>query len=60
MVVLGGGAVDRLLPLEESEAGGLVAGVLGAEGIDVRVGARATHVGPDGRRFALTLANGRS
>lgn len=51
-------ALDRLLPAEEPEAGDLVAGVLAAEGIAVSVGARATHVGPEGRRFAVALAGG--
>ena len=51
-------AADRLLPLEEPEAGELLAEVLGEEGIDVRVGAQATRVSRDGYRFALSLADG--
>ncbi len=37
-------AADQLLPLEEPEAGGLIADTLMAEGIDVRVGAQASGV----------------
>ncbi len=51
-------AADRLLALEEPEAGELLAEVLGGEGIDVRVGAQATRVRRDGYRFALSLADG--
>ncbi len=51
-------ALDRLLPPEEPESGQLLAGVLRAEGIDVRVGVRAERVSRDGRRYAVTLAGG--
>jgi len=48
----------RLLPLEEPEAGELVAQVLADEGIDVRVGVRAAEVRRDGFRYAVGLADG--
>ncbi len=51
-------AAERLLPLDEPEAGEIVAGVLAAEGVDVRVGARAQRVERDGRRFAVVLDGG--
>jgi pyruvate/2-oxoglutarate dehydrogenase complex dihydrolipoamide dehydrogenase (E3) component len=51
-------ALPRLLPLEEPEAGDLLAGVFTREGIAVRAGARAEHAGHDGRRFTVTLAGG--
>lgn len=51
-------ALDRLLPLDEPEAGELVAGVLRGEGIDVRVGARAASVRRDGHRYAVLLEDG--
>ncbi|MFJ2580832.1 dihydrolipoyl dehydrogenase family protein [Kitasatospora aureofaciens] len=48
-------ALDRLLPAEEPETGALLAEVLGAEGIAVRTGARATGVRHDGDGFRLSL-----
>jgi pyruvate/2-oxoglutarate dehydrogenase complex dihydrolipoamide dehydrogenase (E3) component len=51
-------ALDRLLPLEEPEAGALIARVLAAEGIKVHPGVRATNVDFDGQGFAVSLADG--
>jgi pyruvate/2-oxoglutarate dehydrogenase complex dihydrolipoamide dehydrogenase (E3) component len=51
-------ALPRLLPLEEPEAGELLAGVFTREGIAVRAGARAERAGHDGRQFTVTLAGG--
>lgn len=42
-------AADRLLPPEEPESGELLAEVLRREGVEVRVGARVSSVGYDGR-----------
>lgn len=48
-------AADRLVPLEEPEAGALLAEVFAAEGIDVRTGASVTKVSaiPDGARIEI-------
>ena len=51
-------AMDRLLPLEEPEAGALVGAVFADEGIDVRVGVGAASVAFDGGAFTVTLADG--
>ncbi|UQA91292.1 dihydrolipoyl dehydrogenase family protein [Streptomyces halobius] len=51
-------ATDRLLPAEEPETGSLLTDVLGAEGITVRTGARATRVRHDGDTFTLSLDGG--
>ncbi len=51
-------ALDHLLPLEEPEAGQLLAEVLAGEGVDVRVGVQAEHVAREGHRFALELGGG--
>lgn len=51
-------ALDRLLPMEEPEAGRLLADVLSAEGIEVCVGAPAERVERDGNRFAVNLPGG--
>ncbi|HSL58478.1 MAG TPA: NAD(P)/FAD-dependent oxidoreductase [Acidimicrobiales bacterium] len=51
-------AMDRLLPLEEPEAGELVAEVLEAEGIGVRVGVSASGVSHTDDRFTVELADG--
>ncbi len=51
-------AADRLLPLEEPQAGDLLADVFRSEGIEVIVGAAASHVGYDGK-FQIALADGR-
>jgi len=51
-------AADRLLPMDEPEAGTMLADVFGRDGIAVMVGAAAAGVGHDGRRFTLTLSGG--
>lgn len=51
-------ALDRLLPLEEPEAGFLLADVLGSEGVSVVTGTAAANVFHDGS-FHVTLADGR-
>src|SRR5579859_6838033 len=51
-------ALPRLLPIEEPEAGELLAGVFAREGITVRSGARAEQVGYDGSQFTVSLAGG--
>ena len=51
-------AMDRLLPLEEPEAGQLIAEVFGRGGITVRAGAGAERVAFDGGEFAVTLPGG--
>ncbi|MEV6106616.1 NAD(P)/FAD-dependent oxidoreductase [Streptomyces sp. NPDC051940] len=48
-------AQDRLLPLDEPEAGELIAGVLEREGLHVRTGARVSGVAHDDGGFHLTL-----
>lgn len=52
-------ALDQLLPLEEPEAGALLADVLARDGVAVNTGARATSVAHDGSQFSLTLEDGR-
>jgi pyruvate/2-oxoglutarate dehydrogenase complex dihydrolipoamide dehydrogenase (E3) component len=52
-------ALDRLLPLDEPEAGGLLAEVFDREGIIVHTGARATRVSHDGE-FTLEFDGARS
>jgi pyruvate/2-oxoglutarate dehydrogenase complex dihydrolipoamide dehydrogenase (E3) component len=49
---------DRLLPLEEPEAGDVVAKVFGREGIRVCTGQHATEAGHDGGAFTLALGSG--
>ncbi len=51
-------ALDRLLPLEEPEAGQLLAEVFRGEGVDVVTGTAASDVSYDGK-FQVKLANGR-
>jgi pyruvate/2-oxoglutarate dehydrogenase complex dihydrolipoamide dehydrogenase (E3) component len=51
-------AAERLLPMEEPEAGDLLADVFRNEGIDVVTGAAATGVSYDGK-FRVVLAGGR-
>jgi pyruvate/2-oxoglutarate dehydrogenase complex dihydrolipoamide dehydrogenase (E3) component len=51
-------ALDRLLPLEEPEAGQTVAAVLEREGVTVRVGTGAVGASKDGNGIALKLATG--
>ncbi len=50
--------LDRLLPLEEPEAGELVAKVFAAEGIGVHVGHFASRVSHADGTFIVELANG--
>jgi pyruvate/2-oxoglutarate dehydrogenase complex dihydrolipoamide dehydrogenase (E3) component len=51
-------AAGQLLPLEEREAGELLARVFAAEGIGVGVGAAAAAVSHDGAAFNVRLAGG--
>jgi pyruvate/2-oxoglutarate dehydrogenase complex dihydrolipoamide dehydrogenase (E3) component len=51
-------AAERLLPMEEPEAGDLLADVFRNEGIDLVTGAAATGVSYDGK-FRVVLAGGR-
>ena len=51
-------ALDRLLPLEEPEAGNLLADVFRSEGVDVVTGTAAASVSYDGK-FRVSLTNGR-
>ena len=51
-------AAGRLLPLEEPEAGDLLAEVFGREGIGVHVGKHATGVGHNEGRFTVTIDGG--
>lgn len=53
-------AADRLVPLEEPEAGKLLAEVFQKEGISVITGTGATQVDHDGSQFHVLLADGRS
>ncbi|HSV65152.1 MAG TPA: NAD(P)/FAD-dependent oxidoreductase [Mycobacteriales bacterium] len=48
-------AQDRLLAVEEPEACELLARVFAAEGIEVRLGARAQRVSHDGTAFTVTV-----
>jgi pyruvate/2-oxoglutarate dehydrogenase complex dihydrolipoamide dehydrogenase (E3) component len=48
-------ALPNLLPMEEPEAGILLARILEAEGVDVRVGLRAVAVEKQGDQIAVTL-----
>lgn len=51
-------ALDRLVPLEEPEAGEVLAGVFTEEGIGVRTGARATSVAAAGDGVHVELEDG--
>ncbi|MDZ7679628.1 MAG: NAD(P)/FAD-dependent oxidoreductase [Acidimicrobiales bacterium] len=51
-------ALDRLVPLEEPEAGEVLAGVFTEEGIGVRTGARATSVAAAGDGVRVELEGG--
>ncbi len=51
-------ALDRLLPGDEPEVGPVLAEVLAAEGVDVRVGVKASEVHRDGARVAVALEDG--
>ncbi len=53
-------ALERLLPLEEPEAGALVADVLRREGIDVVTGVMASRVDHHTDGFAVHLSDGRT
>ena len=52
-------AASRLLPLEEPEAGSLLADVLEHEGVTVITGIGATRIDHDGRQFAVRLGDDR-
>lgn len=52
-------AVPRLVPLEEPEAGALLAEVFTHEGITVVTGTGATQIDHDGTAFQVQLADGR-
>lgn len=52
-------AATRLLPLEEPEAGSLLADVLEHEGVTVITGIGATRVDHDGHQFAVQLGDDR-
>jgi len=51
-------AADQLLPMEEPEAGALLADVLAREGLHLLPGAAVRQVSHDGRRFSITTGNG--
>lgn len=51
-------ALDRLLPGDEPEVGPVLAEVLAAEGVDVRVGVKVSEVHRDGARVAVALEDG--
>ena len=51
-------ALGQLVPVEEPEAGELLAALFCAQGIGVRAGAAATHVGYVDGRFSVTLDGG--
>lgn len=51
-------AAGHLLPLEEPEAGELLAGVLTAEGVAVHTGTSARHVAQDGDQVSVVLDSG--
>ncbi|MEH1123865.1 dihydrolipoyl dehydrogenase family protein [Micromonospora sp. CPCC 206061] len=51
-------ALDRLLAVEEPESSDLAAEVLGADGIEIRVGAKAERISHDGGEFAVHLGGG--
>jgi pyruvate/2-oxoglutarate dehydrogenase complex dihydrolipoamide dehydrogenase (E3) component len=51
-------ALPRLVPVEEPEAGDLLAKVFRREGVAVRTDARAEEVGHDGGQFTLRLPAG--
>jgi len=51
-------ALGQLVPLEEPEAGELLARVFESEGIAVRTGVAASKISHDGESFEVTLAGG--
>ena len=51
-------ALDRLVPGDEPEVGPVLAEVLTAEGVDVRVGVKVSEVHGDGARVAVALEDG--
>lgn len=51
-------ALSQLLPLEEPEAGDLLARAFAAEGIGVRTGVAASEISHEGDIFRVTLASG--
>jgi pyruvate/2-oxoglutarate dehydrogenase complex dihydrolipoamide dehydrogenase (E3) component len=51
-------ALGRLVPLEEPEAGELLAEVFESEGMSVRTGVAASKISHDGQSFEVTLAGG--
>jgi pyruvate/2-oxoglutarate dehydrogenase complex dihydrolipoamide dehydrogenase (E3) component len=51
-------ALDRLVPLEEPEAGALLVDVFSAEGITVHTGVSASAVSYERNRFTIDLADG--
>ena len=51
-------ALGQMVPLEEPEAGEMLAGVFAAEGIGVRTGVAASEVRHDDGGFAVTLDGG--
>lgn len=51
-------ASDHLLSMEEPEAGQILAGVLGAEGLDVRAGAAASRVSAESGETVIELKDG--
>lgn len=53
-------AAQHLLPLEEPDAGAVIATVFGREGIALRVGAKAVAVRHDGGGFTVDLDTGES
>ena len=53
-------ALGHLVPLEEPEAGELLARVFESEGIGVRTGVKVSAISHDGASFEVTLAGGTS
>ena len=53
-------AAPRLIPLEEPEAGNLLAKVFQNEGVNVITGTSATQIDHDGTHFHVHLADGRT
>ncbi len=51
-------ALGQLVPLEEPEAGELLAQVFDAQGIGIRTGVAASEIRHDGASFQVTLADG--